>query len=95
MLASDYLLQGAVSLLKKVRDGKLRLDRTIEVSVTNTAGKEEHARAAEPESENARSICSGRIGTIFTSPSAKQPADASCAARPGAGWFAAATRRCG
>ncbi len=39
MLASDYLLQGAVSLLKKVRDGKLRLDRTIEVSVTNTAEK--------------------------------------------------------
>ena len=39
MLASDYLLQGAVSLLKKVRDGKLRLDRTIEVSVTNTTEK--------------------------------------------------------
>jgi RNA polymerase primary sigma factor len=39
MLASDFLLQGAVALLEKVRDGKLRLDRTIEVSVTNTAGK--------------------------------------------------------
>ena len=39
MLASDYLLQGAVGLLEKVRDGKLRLDRTIEVSVTNTTGK--------------------------------------------------------
>ncbi|HEY2826783.1 MAG TPA: sigma-70 factor domain-containing protein, partial [Pirellulales bacterium] len=39
MLASDFLLQGAVGLLEKVRDGKLRLDRTIEVSVTNTVGK--------------------------------------------------------
>jgi RNA polymerase primary sigma factor len=39
MLASDYLLHGAVALLEKVRDGKLRLDRTIEVSVTNTTGK--------------------------------------------------------
>ncbi len=39
MLASDYLLQGAVALLEKVRDGQLRLDRTIEVSVTNTAMK--------------------------------------------------------
>ncbi len=39
MLASDYLLQGAVGLLKKVREGKLRLDRTIEVSVTNTTEK--------------------------------------------------------
>lgn len=39
MLATDYMLQGAVSALEKVRDGKLRLDRTIEVSVTNTAEK--------------------------------------------------------
>ncbi|MCC7087416.1 MAG: sigma-70 family RNA polymerase sigma factor [Pirellulales bacterium] len=39
MLASDYVLQGAVALLEKVRDGQLRLDRTIEVSVTNTSMK--------------------------------------------------------
>ncbi len=39
MLASDYLLQGAAALLERVRDGQLRLDRTIEVSVTNTAMK--------------------------------------------------------
>jgi RNA polymerase primary sigma factor len=32
-------LQGAVQLLEKVRDGSLRLDRTIEVSVTNTTEK--------------------------------------------------------
>ena len=38
-LASDYLLQGAAALLRKVRDGQLRLDRTIEVSVTNTVEK--------------------------------------------------------
>jgi RNA polymerase primary sigma factor len=35
MLASDFVLHGAVSLLEKVRDGRLRLDRTLEVSVTN------------------------------------------------------------
>ncbi|HEV3137162.1 MAG TPA: sigma-70 factor domain-containing protein, partial [Pirellulales bacterium] len=39
MLASDFVLQGAVHLLEKVRDGALRLDRTIEVSVTNTLEK--------------------------------------------------------
>ncbi len=39
MLATDFILQGAVSLLEKVRDGQLRLDRTIEVSVTNKAEK--------------------------------------------------------
>ncbi len=39
MLTSDYVLRGAVSLLRKVRDGQLRLDRTIEVSVTNAKEK--------------------------------------------------------
>jgi RNA polymerase primary sigma factor len=39
MLATDYVLQGAVEFLELVRDSKLRLDRTIEVSVTNTAEK--------------------------------------------------------
>jgi RNA polymerase primary sigma factor len=39
MLATDYILQGAVEALEKVRDGQLRLDRTIEVSVTNTTEK--------------------------------------------------------
>ncbi len=39
MLASDFMLQGACKLLEQVRDSKLRLDRTIEVSVTNAAEK--------------------------------------------------------
>ncbi len=39
MLANDYVLQGAFSLLEKVRDGRLRLDRTVEVSVTNVREK--------------------------------------------------------
>ncbi len=48
MLASDFLLQGAMNLLKKVRDGKLRLDRTIEVSVTNTAEKKNLLKRLTP-----------------------------------------------
>jgi RNA polymerase primary sigma factor len=39
MLGTDYVLQGAVAALEKVRDGQLRLDRTVEVSVTNTVEK--------------------------------------------------------
>ena len=39
MLASDFMLQGATKLLEQVRDSKLRLDRTIEVSVTNASEK--------------------------------------------------------
>src|SRR3954447_20586184 len=36
MMCSDYMLHAAVELLQKVADGTLRLDRTIEISVTNT-----------------------------------------------------------
>ena len=39
MLATDFMLQGATKLLEQVRDGRLRLDRTIEVSVTNASEK--------------------------------------------------------
>ena len=39
MLSSDFMLQMAVETLEQVFEGKLRLDRTIEVSVTNKAEK--------------------------------------------------------
>jgi RNA polymerase primary sigma factor len=39
MLASDYILQAAIGLLESIRDNKLRLDRTIEVSVINIGEK--------------------------------------------------------
>jgi RNA polymerase primary sigma factor len=39
VLANDYILQGAFNLLKKVQMGELRLDRTIEVSVTDAKQK--------------------------------------------------------
>jgi RNA polymerase primary sigma factor len=41
VLASDFVLHGAVTLLRKVRDGELRLDRTVEVSVTDAAEKKQ------------------------------------------------------
>ncbi len=39
MLANDFILQAPCTCWNKVRDGNLRLDRTIEVSVTNTTEK--------------------------------------------------------
>ena len=39
MLATDFMLRGALDALQKVHDKQLRLDRTIEVSVTNKAEK--------------------------------------------------------
>jgi RNA polymerase primary sigma factor len=39
MLATDFMLRNCLRLLEQVRDKKLRLDRTIEVSVTNASEK--------------------------------------------------------
>lgn len=39
LLATDFMLRGAIDLLQKVHDKRLRLDRTIEVSVTDKAEK--------------------------------------------------------
>ena len=39
VLATDYVLQAAIGLFEKIRDGRLRLDRTVEVSVTNLREK--------------------------------------------------------
>ncbi len=56
MLATDFLLQAAVSALEKVRDGQLRLDRTIEVSVTNTAEKKRIMKRIPPNVATLRKI---------------------------------------
>jgi RNA polymerase primary sigma factor len=47
-LANDFVLIGAVELLEKVQQGELRLDRTIEISVTNTAEKKRSLRRMGP-----------------------------------------------
>ncbi len=56
MLATDFVLQAAVSALEKVRDGELRLDRTIEVSVTNTAEKKKIMQRIPPNVATLRKI---------------------------------------
>jgi RNA polymerase primary sigma factor len=48
MLANDFMLQGAVELLEKVQQGELRLDRTIEISVTNTSEKKRTLKRLTP-----------------------------------------------
>ncbi len=58
MLATDYVLQGAVTALEKVRDGELRLDRTIEVSVTNTAEKKRIMKRLGPNLATLRHLLS-------------------------------------
>jgi RNA polymerase primary sigma factor len=48
LLANDFVLQGAVELLEKVERGELRLDRTIEISVTNTSEKKRTLKRLAP-----------------------------------------------
>ena len=56
MLATDFVLQAAVSALEKVRDGQLRLDRTIEVSVTNTSEKQKIMKRISPNVKTIRRL---------------------------------------
>ncbi len=48
MLSNDFVLHGAAELLQKVADGELRLDRTIEISVTNIAEKKRTLKRIGP-----------------------------------------------
>ena len=48
MLANDYVLQAAVRLLECIRDNKVRLDRTIEVSVINIREKRRLLKVLAP-----------------------------------------------
>jgi len=48
LLCNDFILHGAVELLEKVLRGELRLDRTIEISVTNTQEKKRTLQRLPP-----------------------------------------------
>ncbi len=56
MLCNDFMLHGAAELLQKVADGNLRLDRTIEISVTNTAEKKRVLKRIGPNLDTIRSL---------------------------------------
>ncbi len=56
MLCNDFVLRGAAELLQHVLEGKLRLDRTIEISVTNTAEKKRVLKRIGPNLVTIRSL---------------------------------------
>ena len=85
MLATDYVLQGAVELLEKVRDGQLRLDRTIEVSVTNTAEKKRILKRLGPNLRHARRTCSSRTTATIRIAVSHRRIRCASAAPPGGG----------
>ena len=73
LLANDYVLSGAVQLLQRVHAGTLRLDRTIEVSVTNTGEKKRLLRRLGPNLETLARIEQEKRQLFRTAMSRSQP----------------------
>jgi len=73
MLATDYVLQGAAEALEKVMKGQLRLDRTIEVSVTNTTEKKRIMKRIGPNLQTLRHLLKQNHRDYRLAVSKKQP----------------------
>ncbi|MFI4876957.1 MAG: sigma-70 factor domain-containing protein, partial [Blastopirellula sp. JB062] len=60
-ISSDFILEQSVQLLEQVRDGKLRIDRTVEVSVTNAKEKKNIMRRIGPNLITLLKLLSGNV----------------------------------
>lgn len=58
LLGNDFVLRAAVNLLERVKAGTVRLDRTLEVSVTNTDEKKRLLKRLGPNLKTLRRIIS-------------------------------------
>ncbi len=56
LLCNDFVLHGAADMLEKVHRGELRLDRTIEISVTNTTEKKRIIKRLGPNLTTIRAL---------------------------------------
>ena len=61
LLCSDYVLQSALSLLDKVRHGKCRLDRTIEVSVIDLREKNRIMNVLQPNLHTLKNLLARNV----------------------------------
>lgn len=71
MMATDYMLQASCKLLEQVRDGKLRLDRTIEVSVTNASAKKAIMKRIVPNVHTLRHLLAANRKDYFVAINAR------------------------
>ncbi len=53
LLANDFVLSAALRILEQARDGSLRFDRTIEISVTNAMERKQILQRLEPNLKTA------------------------------------------
>jgi RNA polymerase primary sigma factor len=88
MLATDFVLQGALRILQQVGTGELRLDRTIEVSVTNIPEKKRTLRRLVPNVKTLRQLLLRNRRDFRIAISKRQPRTARRAA-----WAALVRRR--
>jgi RNA polymerase primary sigma factor len=73
MLATDFMLQGSLKLLEQVRDKKLRLDRTIEVSVTNASEKKAIMQRIVPNCRTLEALLSQNSADYLTAINKRLP----------------------
>jgi len=59
LLGNDLVLQTAVRLLERVQAGTVRLDRTLEVAVTNTDEKRELLKRLKPNLQTLHRLIAG------------------------------------
>jgi RNA polymerase primary sigma factor len=73
MLATDFMLRGAVSELQKVQNKTLRLDRTIEVSVTNKVEKARIMARLGPNLKTLKTLLAQNKSDYFTAVTSSNP----------------------
>ena len=73
MLASDYILQAAIGLLEGIRDNRLRLDRTIEVSVINVREKSRLLKVLVPNLRTLHHLMLQNKRDFFLAVNRRQP----------------------
>src|SRR5690606_18011710 len=74
LLTSELILEGAVNMLRKVRDGELRLDRTIDVSVTDAAEKKLINAVLPPNLETLEKLLAANYRDFRVAINRQQPA---------------------
>ena len=88
ILATDFVLQGAVHILEQVGSGELRLDRTVEVSVTNIGEKKRTLKRLVPNVKTLHQLLLRNRTDFCIAISKRQPRAARRAA-----WVALVRRR--
>ncbi|EMI41502.1 MULTISPECIES: RNA polymerase sigma factor RpoD/SigA [Pirellulaceae] len=73
MMATDFMLQAALKLLQQVRDKQLRLDRTIEVSVTNASEKKAIMKRIVPNTRTLGHLLAQNRGDYLVAVNKSQP----------------------